>query len=122
VSQHRSRAFYADQTRRATRKHSARESVGADRELKWSRPEYVELLKQNMGVDVDYKNKPAEDFARATINYVDEDNKPLIVEVTTSWSYVGAGLRLSLEVLGPEYSLSMNSLDSGHSAPLFWDR
>lgn len=79
--------------------------------LKWSQPEYVELLKRNMGVD--YKNKPAEDFARATINYVDEDNKPLIVEVTTSWSYVGAGLRLSLEVLGPEYSLSMNSLDSG---------
>jgi predicted dehydrogenase len=79
--------------------------------LKWSRPEYVEILKQNMGVD--YKNKPSEDFARATINYLDEDNKPLIVEVTTSWSYVGAGLRLSLEVLGPEYSLSMNSLDSG---------
>jgi predicted dehydrogenase len=79
--------------------------------LKWSRPEYVEVLKRNMGVD--YKNKPSEDFARATINYVDEDNKPLIVEVTTSWSYVGAGLRLSLEVLGPEYSLSMNSLDSG---------
>src|SRR4029078_10084577 len=41
------------------------------------------------------------------------DNKPRIVEVTTSWSYVGAGVRLSLEVLGPEYSLSMNSLDSG---------
>lgn len=79
--------------------------------LKWSRPEYVEVLKTNMGVD--YRNKPAEDFARATINYVDEDSNPLIVEVTTSWSYVGAGLRLSLEVLGPEYSLSMNSLDSG---------
>jgi predicted dehydrogenase len=79
--------------------------------LKWSRPDYAEILKQHMGVD--YKNKPAEDFARATINYVDEDSKPLIVEVTTSWSYVGAGLRLSLEVLGPEYSLSMNSLDSG---------
>jgi len=44
---------------------------------------------------------------------VDEDENPLIVEVTTSWSYVGAGLRLSLEVLGPEYSLTMNSLDSG---------
>ena len=81
--------------------------------LKWSRPEYVELLKKNMGVAVDYQNKPAEDFARATINYVDEENNPLIVEVTTSWSYVGAGLRLSLEVLGPEYSLAMNSLDSG---------
>jgi predicted dehydrogenase len=66
-----------------------------------------------MGAAVDYQNKPAEDFARATINYVDEEKNPLIVEVTTSWSYVGAGLRLSLEVLGPEYSLAMNSLDSG---------
>ena len=79
--------------------------------LKWSRPDYAEILKRNTGVD--YRTRPAEDFARATINYVDEDNTPLIVEVTTSWSYVGAGLRLSLEVLGPEYSLSMNSLDSG---------
>jgi predicted dehydrogenase len=81
--------------------------------LKWSRPDYVEVLKKNMGVAVDYKTKPSEDFARATINYIDEENNPLIVEVTTSWSYVGAGLRLSLEVLGPEYSLAMNSLDSG---------
>ena len=81
--------------------------------LKWSRPEYVDHLKRNMGAAVDYQNKPAEDFARATINYVDQENNPLIVEVTTSWSYVGAGLRLSLEVLGPEYSLAMNSLDSG---------
>jgi len=81
--------------------------------LKWSRPEYVDLLKRNMGPSVDYANKPAEDFARANINYVDEQGNPLIVEVTTSWSYVGAGLRLSLEVLGPEYSLAMNTLDSG---------
>jgi predicted dehydrogenase len=66
-----------------------------------------------MGPEVDYQNKPSEDFARATINYEDEEGNPLIVEVTTSWSYVGAGLRLSLELLGPEYSLSMNSLDSG---------
>ena len=81
--------------------------------LKWSRPEYSRILQTNMGKEVDYQNTPAEDFARATINYVDEDENPLIVEVTTSWSYVGAGLRLSLEVLGPEYSLTMNSLDSG---------
>jgi len=79
--------------------------------LKWSRPNYADILKRTM--DVDYKTRPAEDFARATINYTDEDNNPLIVEVTTSWSYVGTGLRLSLEVLGPEYSLTMNSLDSG---------
>jgi predicted dehydrogenase len=81
--------------------------------LKWSRPEYARDLRETMGASVDYSKKPAEDFARATINYVDEDSNPLIVEVTTSWSYVGAGLRLSLEVLGPEYSLSMNSLESG---------
>jgi len=81
--------------------------------LKWTRPKYIETLRHNMGPTVDYLNKPAEDFARATLNYVDEENNPLIVEVTTSWSYVGAGLRLSLEVLGPEYSLAMNSLDSG---------
>jgi predicted dehydrogenase len=34
-------------------------------------------------------------------------------EVSTSWSFVGAGLRLSAELLGPEYSLAWNSLDTG---------
>jgi predicted dehydrogenase len=81
--------------------------------LKWSRPEYAELLRQMMGEGVDYRNRPSEDFARATIQYEDEQGTPLIGEVTTSWSYVGAGLRLSMELLGPEYSLSMSSLDSG---------
>jgi predicted dehydrogenase len=81
--------------------------------LKWSRPEYVKILKETMGPEVDYSSRPSEDFARATINYVDEEGAPLVAEVTTSWSYVGPGLRLSMELLGPEYSLSMNSLDSG---------
>ena len=81
--------------------------------LKWSRPEYAEKLSKMMGKEVDYKNHPAEDFANATIEYVDENGAKLMTEVTTSWSFVGAGLRLSYELLGPEYSLSMNSLDSG---------
>ena len=81
--------------------------------LKWSRPEYVDRLKAAMGQSVDYSRKPAEDFARATVNYLDEDGRPLIVEATTSWSFVGAGLRLSMELLGPEYSLSINSLETG---------
>jgi len=88
--------------------------------LKWSRPEYVERLKQMMGSGVDYKNKPSEDFARATVNYIDEQGHPLIVEATTSWSFVGAGLRLSQELLGPEYSLNVNTLDSG--LKLFFSR
>lgn len=81
--------------------------------LKWTRPEYAQRLQQWMGSEVDYLKKPSEDFARATIDYTDEQGNPLIVEATTSWSYVGAGLRLSMELLGPEYSLSLNSLDSG---------
>lgn len=88
--------------------------------LKWSRPEYADLLRQTMGNEVDYRTKPSEDFARATINYVDDAGNPLIAEVTTSWSYVGAGLRLTSELLGPEYSLSINSLDT--SLKLFLSR
>ncbi len=81
--------------------------------LKWSRPEYVKILKQTMGPAVDYAKRPSEDFARATIEYVDDAGRPLIGEVTTSWSFVGAGLRLSTELLGPEYSFSHNSLNTG---------
>ena len=88
--------------------------------LKWSRPEYADILQQTMGKEVDYRNRPAEDFARATIHYVDEVGNPLIAEVTTSWSFVGAGLRLSSELLGPEYSLFINSLNT--SLNLFFSR
>ena len=62
---------------------------------------------------VDYGRHPAEDFARASVTYVDEKGTPLIVEATTSWSFVGAGLRLSMELLGPEYSMSVSTLDGG---------
>jgi predicted dehydrogenase len=88
--------------------------------LKWSRPEYADLLQQMMGKEVDYRVRPSEDFARATIQYVDEVGNPLVAEVTTSWSYVGAGMRLSTELLGPEYSLSINTLESG--VKLFFSR
>src|SRR5260370_35154535 len=54
--------------------------------LKWSQPEYAKSLQKRMGAEVDYQNKPSEDFARATINYLDEERNPLIVEMTTSWS------------------------------------
>ena len=81
--------------------------------LKWTRPEYRDRLRRTMGADVDYAARPAEDFARVTIEYEADDRTPLIGEASTSWSYVGAGLRLSMELLGPEYSLAVNSLDSG---------
>ena len=86
--------------------------------LKWTRDKYAKDLKERMGVD--FQNKPSEDFARATIEYEDEDGNTLIGEVTTSWSYVGAGLRLSSELLGPEYSMANNSLETG--TELFFSR
>lgn len=88
--------------------------------LKWSRPHYARLLSETMGKEVDYTKRPSEDFARATIEYESEDGDTLIGEVTTSWSFVGAGLRLSAELLGPEYSMSWNTLDA--SLKMFFSR
>ena len=88
--------------------------------LKWTRPAYSKRLSAAMGKEVNYQKSPAEDFARATIEYESSDGDRLIGEITTSWSFVGAGLRLSAELLGPEYSMSWNTLDSG--LKLFFSR
>ena len=81
--------------------------------LKWSRPEYAKLLKTRMGKEVDYANAPSEDFAAVHIEFETDDGLTVLGEATTSWSFVGAGLRLSAELLGPEYSMQWNSLDAG---------
>jgi predicted dehydrogenase len=88
--------------------------------LKWSRPAYTKQLAKNMGRDVDYSKSPAEDFASTTIEFETDDGHVVIGEASTSWSFVGAGLRLSAELLGPEYSMSWNTLDSG--LKLFFSR
>ena len=88
--------------------------------LKWSRPAYVKKLKQNMGAQVDYAKAPSEDFASLTIEFETAEGHTVIGEASTSWSFVGAGLRLSAELLGPEYSMKWNSLDSG--LQLFFSR
>jgi len=80
--------------------------------LKWSQPTYAKLLQQRMGREVDYRKAPSEDFASVMIEFTTDDGATVIGEATTSWSFVGAGLRLSAELLGPEYSMSWNSLDS----------
>ena len=78
--------------------------------LKWARDEYIEQLKKDMGVD--YAENPTEDFARATVTYETDEGHAVITEATTSWSYVGPGLRLTVEVMGPEYSMQSNSLNN----------
>jgi predicted dehydrogenase len=88
--------------------------------LKWTRPEYRDRLLEMSGGAVDYARAPAEDFASVTIEFESPEGFPVIGEATTSWSFVGPGLRLSAELLGPEYSLAWDSLSSG--LDLFFSR
>jgi len=89
---------------------SAQGSVG---HLKWSRPPYADVLRKSMGDGVDLAARPVEDFARATLTFEDQTGAPLIVEASTSWAYVGAGLRIDLALLGPEYAMEFSSLNTG---------
>ena len=88
--------------------------------LKWTRPDYAKRLTKMMGKEVDYSAHPSEDFASVMIEFETADGHKVLGEATTSWSFVGAGLRLSAELLGPEYSMSWNTLDSG--VKLFFSR
>src|SRR5690606_35294516 len=81
--------------------------------LKWTRPSYADQLRQRFSDELDYRNRPSEDFARGVVVLEDEDGNELMIEATTSWAYVGAGLRIQLELLGPEYAMEFNSLATG---------
>jgi predicted dehydrogenase len=81
--------------------------------LKWTRPRYSAELTQRYGAEVDFVRRPVEDFARGTIELEVPGGGTAIIEATTSWAYVGAGLRFDLELMGPEYSMQASSLNSG---------
>ena len=66
-----------------------------------------------MGADVDYAVRPAEDFARGALTFRDAEGHEVMVEATNSWAYVGPGLRILIELLGPEYSMEFSSLNTG---------
>ncbi|MFH1179760.1 MAG: Gfo/Idh/MocA family oxidoreductase [Candidatus Bathyarchaeota archaeon] len=78
--------------------------------LKWSKEPYLTELRETYGVD--YSVAPAEDYASVNVVYEDDEGQRVLSEAKTSWNYVGPGLRLSLEVLGPEYSAINNSLST----------
>jgi len=80
--------------------------------LKWTRPEYARKLAATMG-GVDYTKRPSEDFARGILTLEDPDGNVAMIEATTSWAYVGPGLRINLELLGPEYAMEFSSLNTG---------
>jgi predicted dehydrogenase len=88
--------------------------------LKWTRDAYAKKLKTTMGKEVDYARRPSEDFASVMIEFETAEGFTVLGEASTSWSFVGPGLRLSAELLGPEYSMSWNTLDSG--LKLFFSR
>ena len=79
--------------------------------LKWTRPRYAADLTARMGID--FARRPVEDFARGIVTLESEAGEQLLIEATTSWAYVGAGLRIQLELLGPEYSMEFSSLSTG---------
>jgi len=81
--------------------------------LKWSRPVYAAALRERTGGEIDYLTRPAEDFARGLLTLRDPDGNEAVIEATTSWAYVGPGLRITLELLGPEYAMEFNSLSTG---------
>lgn len=94
-------------------------AVSADTEtLKWSRQEYADELAEAYGVD--YADSPSEDYARATVRYEDGDGRPVVSEATGSWCYVGAGVRRTVELLGPEYSGQVRA-DEESSSVFFSD-
>jgi hypothetical protein len=66
--------------------------------LKWTRPAYSKKLSATMGKDVNYDKSPSEDFASVVIEFETDDGHRVLGEATTSWSFVGAGLRVFAEL------------------------
>jgi len=87
-------------------------SVQADTSLlKWGRPEYRRQLKETYGVD--YEKTPAEDFTTGIFTYQNPETGDLVKgQFTDSWMYDKQGLRISIDGLGPDYALEINTLIS----------
>jgi len=98
------------QPRTSLRLESASGTIAS---LKWTQPRYTGQLAAAMGEAVDYATRPAEDFARGTLTLRDQHGAALLIEASTSWAYVGPGLRIQIELLGPEYALEISTLSTG---------
>jgi predicted dehydrogenase len=86
--------------------------------LKWRRDVRARAAERDSRFSRD--QKVGEDYAHGVITFEDQDGNRALAEVSTSWAYVGPGLRLSIEVQGPEYSAEVNSLST--SLHLFLSR
>jgi len=70
---------------------------------------------------IDFSGRSAGDSARGTETLIDEGDYKLIIEATTSWSYIGAGLRVRLELLGPEHSIEFFLRPTDHKVFVWRD-
>ena len=78
--------------------------------LKWGKEPWSSKLKER---GVDYTTVPAEDYSNVTLEFKDpETGVRSIAQATNSWMYDAPGLRLLMEVFGPGYSYTVNSLES----------
>ncbi len=78
--------------------------------LKWGKEPWSSRLKER---GVDYTTVPAEDYSNVTLEFKDpETGVRSIAQATNSWMYDAPGLRLLMEVFGPGYSYTVNSLES----------
>lgn len=79
--------------------------------LKWGQPKYRKILLDQYGVD--YRKTPAEDFATGIITFKNpESGQRVKAQFTNSWMYDKQGMRLSMEALGPDYAMSVNTMHS----------
>ena len=79
---------------------------GSIHTLKWNRPEYLKQLEET-----NFENAPVEDFGRSIVTYDLPNGGMGVAEIANSWNFIGSGMRLSFELLGPEYSMEINSLE-----------
>jgi predicted dehydrogenase len=90
-------------------------AMGTTATLKWGQPEFARQLQSAMGEEVNYTAAPAEDFAQGLVRFLDEAGLEVIVQASNSWGYVGPGMRVHIQVLGPEYAFETNTLAGGTS-------
>ena len=102
--------LHADAAGRTARRPDADQRHGPPNCLKWQEPKYAEHPGRTRAAA-----RPTTSTGRPRISPArwsstgTATGKTLVVETTTSWCYVGAGLRLSMELLGPEYALSRST-------------
>lgn len=84
--------------------------VGNVSNLKWGHEGYADQVEEEF--DVEYGGSPTEDYANATVFYETDEGRPLVAETVASWCYVEAGVKRTVELLGPEYS---GRVESGES-------